>query len=356
MSARSNLIAIAGAAAKPIVPATQQPPENAIEHRITHLPVLVLHAHTSCNCRCIMCDIWKTNESRSLTPADLEPHLASIRQLNTRWIVFSGGEALLNREWPQLCTVLKSENIRLTLLTTGLLLQKQAAQIVESFDDIIISLDGPEQIHDAIRGVTGAFRLIEQGIIAVRKLRPTLNITARSTVQKANHSRLRDTVAAAKHLNLCGISFLASDLTSDAFNRSTPWTEDRQTQIALSPNEIQALEVEIDKLLEENAADIARHYIAESPDKLRRIAHHFGAHLGLDTIDSPRCNAPWTSAVIETDGSVRPCFFHRPIGNIHDALLEQVLNGADAIYFRAHLDIATNPTCNRCVCSLNYRG
>jgi MoaA/NifB/PqqE/SkfB family radical SAM enzyme len=346
MPARTDLIAIA----------TAHPPTDATKHRITHLPVLVLHAHTSCNCRCIMCDIWKTSDSRSLQLSDLEPHLASIRQLGTQWIVFSGGEALLNRDYPRLCATLKSENIRLTLLTTALLLQKQAAQIAESFDDIIISLDGPERIHDAIRGVTRAFRLIEQGIIAVRKLRPTFDITARCTVQKANHAHLRETVAAAKLLNLNGISFLASDLTSEAFNRAIPWTEDRQTQIALSPAEIHALETEIEALIEENASDITTAWIAESPDKLRRIARHFRAHLGLDTTDSPRCNAPWTSAVIETDGSVRPCFFHRSIGNIHNATLKEVLNSDDALAFRANLDIATNPTCNRCVCSLNYRG
>jgi Fe-coproporphyrin III synthase len=351
MSARTDLTAIA-----PAAPVTQQPTMDKHQHRITHLPVLVLHVHTSCNCRCVMCDIWKTSESRSLTPRDFEPHLASIRKLGTRWIVFSGGEALLNREWPQLCAILKSENIRLTLLSTGLLLQKQAPQIAEAFDDIIISLDGPAKIHDAVRGVTGAFRSIEQGIVAVRTLRPTFNITARSTIQKANHAHLRDTVAAAKNLNLDGISFLASDLTSEAFNRAIPWSEDRQTQIALSPSEIQILETEIDRLLRENAADIASNYIAESPDKLRRIARHFRAHLGLETTDSPRCNAPWTSAVIETDGSVRPCFFHRPIGNIHIASLEEVLNGDDALNFRANLDVASNPTCNRCVCSLNYRG
>ena len=348
MSARTNLVAIA---------ATQKQQLNLKdEHRITNLPVLVLHAHTSCNCRCVMCDIWKTSESRSLQPADLEPHLASIRKFGTRWVVLSGGEALLNRDYPQLCALLKSENIRLTLLTTGLLLQKQAAQIAESFDDIIISLDGPDRIHGAIRGVIGAFRLIEQGIVAVRKQRPSFNITARSTVQKANHAHLRETVAAARHLNLNGISFLASDLTSEAFNRAIPWTGDRQSQIALSLDEVHALETEIESLIAENANDIATGYIAESADKLRRIARHFRAHLGLDAAHSPRCNAPWTSAVIETDGSVRPCFFHRPIGNIHNAFLEDVINGDEAIRFRANLDIATNPICNRCVCSLNYRG
>ena len=89
--------------------------------------------------------------------------------------------------------------------------------------------------------------------------------------------------------------------------------------------------------------------------RVRRIARHFSAHLGLQRDESPRCNAPWTSAVIETDGSVRPCFFHRPIGNLHQMSFEEAINGADALAFRSALDIPSNLTCNRCVCSLNYR-
>jgi hypothetical protein len=31
-----------------------------------------------------------------------------------------------------------------------------------------------------------------------------------------------------------------------------------------------------------------------------------------------------------------------------------VINGEQALRFRASLDIETNPICQRCVCSLNY--
>jgi MoaA/NifB/PqqE/SkfB family radical SAM enzyme len=323
--------------------------------RITHLAVLVLHVHSSCNCRCVMCDIWKTNEPRAFRPRDLEPHLESIRRLGVQWVVFSGGEPLLNQELPQLCAVLRRENIRLTLLTTGLLLEKRATQVANSFDDAIVSLDGPEPVHNAIRRVNKAFALIQSGISAVRKSRTAFRVTARTTIQKANHRCLRETVAAAKLLNLDGISFLAADLTSEAFNRPEAWSEERQAEVALSREELRALEAEIDSLIRENASDIDSGYIAEPPDKLRRIARHFRAHLGLERNESPRCNAPWTSAVVETDGTVRPCFFHRAVGNLRHTSLEDALNGPDALAFRSGLDISTNPVCNRCVCSLNYR-
>jgi Fe-coproporphyrin III synthase len=329
--------------------------EDLERQRVTHLPILVVHVHSSCNCRCVMCDIWKTKESRAFRSADLEPHLESIRRLGVRWVVFSGGEPLLNKDLPILCSVLRRENIRLTLLTTGLLLGKHATHVAEGFDDAIVSLDGPENVHNAIRRIDGAFALIQSGIGATRKKRPAFPITARTTIQKANHRHLRETVAAAKLLGLNGISFLAADLTSEAFNRPTSWSAERQSEVALSLEELKALEAEVEALIRECFADIHTGYIAESPEKLRRIARHFRAHLGLERNESPQCNAPWTSAVIETDGTVRPCFFHRPIGSIRNESLEDVINGGDALTFRSALDIPNNATCNRCVCSLNYR-
>jgi MoaA/NifB/PqqE/SkfB family radical SAM enzyme len=328
---------------------------SAEKHRVARLPVLVLHVHSSCNCRCVMCDIWKTKGTRALHPPDLEPHLESIRRLGVRWVVFSGGEPLLNQKFSLLCSMLRGENIRLTLLTTGLLLGKLAGEVVESFDDAIVSLDGPEPIHNLVRRIDGAFALIHSGVAAVRKQRPAFTFTARTTIQKANHRYLRETVAAAKLLDLNGISFLAADLTSEAFNRPVTWSASRQSEVALSALDLAALETEMDLLIDQNADDIRTGYVAESPEKLRRIARHFRAHLGLERDESPQCNAPWTSAVIESDGSVRPCFFHRPIGNIHRMSFEEVINGADALAFRSGLDIQTNLTCNRCVCSLNYR-
>ena len=324
-------------------------------HVIHDLPVLVVHAHSSCNCRCIMCDIWKTQEGRAFRKADLEPHLASIRRLGVRWVVFSGGEPLMNAELPVLCKVLRAENIRLTLLTTGLLLQKCASAVAQGFDDVIVSLDGPPKIHDEIRRVERAFELLEAGVKAVREQRPEMRITARTTVQKANHCHLRETVHAARRLNLNGISFLAADLTSSAFNRPLLWSTSRQEEIALSPPEVGVLEREIESLVQETSRESECGFIAETPEKLRRIARQFRVQLGLETGESPICNAPWVSAVIETDGTVRPCFFHEAIGNLRDRSLESIVNGEAGRAFRENLDIANNAICQRCVCSLHYR-
>jgi MoaA/NifB/PqqE/SkfB family radical SAM enzyme len=302
-----------------------------------------------------MCDIWKTKEGKIFGVTDLQPHLESIRRLGVRQIVFSGGEPLMNPELPQLCSILRNAGIRLTLLSTGLLLKKCARSVAANFDDVIVSLDGPAEIHDAIRRVQGAFALLQGGICELRELRHDMRITARSTVQKANHNYLLETARTAKFLQLQGISFLAADLTSSAFNRSVIWPISRQAEIGLSLSELGVLEDQIERLIRDSEKEFGTAFIAESPKKLRRIARHFRVQLGLERAESPLCNAPWSSAVIEADGEVRPCFFHRTIGNLRSASLEAILNGAEGLNFRKNLDIAANSICRNCVCSLNYR-
>ena len=49
---------------------------------------------------------------------------------------------------------------------------------------------------------------------------------------------------------------------------------------------------------------------------------------------------------------MRPCFFHPPLRNIREGTLHEILNGSRALHFRKDLDIANNPTCRECVCSL----
>jgi MoaA/NifB/PqqE/SkfB family radical SAM enzyme len=153
---------------------------------------------------------------------------------------------------------------------------------------------------------------------------------------------------------LNSISFLAADLTSEAFNRPLIWPAEKQNQIGLTLNETIALEVEIEQMIQDFEMDINRRFIAESPTKLRTISRRFREHLGQLSPQAPLCNAPWVSAVVEIDGEVRPCFFHNSIGNMTHSALEDVLNGDRARTFRASLNVETNAICKRCVCSLNY--
>jgi len=320
---------------------------------IESLPVLILNPHSRCNCRCAMCDIWKTTQTQEISIADLKRQLESIERLQVQWVVFSGGEALMHSDLWSLIDLLRARQIRITLLSSGLLLGRYAASLVKSVDDVIVSLDGPPLVHNAIRGVPCAFEVTAAGIASILERNPAFRISARCTVQRMNFRHLRDTADAAKRLGLNSISFLAADVDSSAFARPDGWPIEKKTTISLDSAEIAGLESEIDALISRGECG---GFVCESPAKLRRIAHHFRAVLRELPPVAPACNAPWNSAVVEADGTVRPCFFQPAIGHLNSGQrLDQILNAPAAIAFRDSLDVATNPICQKCVCSLNWR-
>lgn len=323
---------------------------------LNSLAILILFPHSRCNCRCVMCDIWKITGAEEISVNELEKHADDIKALGVQWVVLSGGEPLMHTDLFRLTKVLRAMGIRTSLLTTGLLLEKHAKQIVNGIDDVIVSLDGPPRVHDRIRRLPNAFTMLRHGVRALHAKRGDYPVTGRCTVQRENHTHLSETIDTARELGLQSISFLAVDMTSQAFNRPGGWPQERRDEVGLAPPEVEKLADEVEVLIRDHRQFIETGFVRESPAKLRRIVESFRAHLGLAEPVAPRCNAPWTSAVIETDGALRPCFFHKPIGNVREQGLLGALNSSEAIAFRNGLNVATNPTCQRCTCSLYWQG
>ena len=190
-------------------------PAVLAEHKIDSLPVAVIFPHNQCNCRCVMCDIWRIREAQQITPADLDRHLESFKQLGVRWVVFSGGEPQLNEKWSWLAQMLRSMGSRVTLLTAGLLLKSQAQAVVDSVDDVIVSLDGPPAVHDAIRRIPDAFRQWPRASSAASTESRFAGASA-LYVQKAIIVPLRGS-GVRQQIGSASVSFLAADLTSSRF-------------------------------------------------------------------------------------------------------------------------------------------
>ncbi|GAA4094495.1 hypothetical protein GCM10022392_16610 [Mucilaginibacter panaciglaebae] len=300
-----------------------------------------------------MCDIWKDNKNlKQLTPQDIGGLLTSLKELGTRQVVMSGGEALLNANFFQLCNLLKSRGIKISLLSTGLSLKNNAEDLLRWVDDIVISLDGDEAMHDAIRNIPNAFKKLKEGVQYIKMLNPAYRITARTVIHRINFRNWPNIIAAAKDMGINQISFLPADISSHAFNRQTAWAEPRQHEVLVSEAELPELKDIVNTVLS-LTTDFENRYIAESPEKIRDIYYYYSAFYKLNPFPYKRCNAPWVSAVIEADGSVRPCFFHDTIGNIHYNSLTEILNTNQATDFRRTLDMNTHPTCVKCVCTLS---
>jgi MoaA/NifB/PqqE/SkfB family radical SAM enzyme len=323
---------------------------------IRSLPVAILMPHSSCNCRCVMCDIWKGNSNQQqLTEDDICDLLDSFGRLGTRWVVMSGGEALMNPNLFHLCQLLKERGLKVTILSTGLLLKKYAQQVVEGVDEVIVSLDGSEEVHNAIRRIPNAYGKLKDGVQAVKALDPRFPISGRCVIQRLNFADWPNIVYAARDIGLDKISFLAADVSTDAFNRDDPWDGERTAEVKLDADQLPEMKRVLEGMISDYAADFATEYIAESPAKLRRIYQYYAAYNGQGNFPPVQCNAPWVSAVIEADGTVRPCYFHRPMGNIRQDSLIDLLNSPEEIAFRQGLDMDKDPICRKCVCSLNLR-
>jgi MoaA/NifB/PqqE/SkfB family radical SAM enzyme len=281
--------------------------------------------------------------------------LHTFRKYQTRQVVMSGGEALLNPHFFRFCEILKSLKIKITLLSTGLTIQKHADMLVKWVDDIIVSLDGDEILHDTIRNIPGAFKKLKEGIASIRAIDPDYRISGRSVIHRLNFRHWPGIIRAAQDIGLDSISFLPADVSSTAFNRESVWTGDRQQEIILAQSELEEMKTVINGILNDFAEEFKNRYIVESPRKLQRIYYYYAAYYGLNPFPYKKCNAPWVSTVIEADGEVRPCFFHKAYGNIRNGSLDSIINSGSAVEFRKKLDMDHNETCLKCVCSLNLR-
>jgi Fe-coproporphyrin III synthase len=324
--------------------------------RITSLPVLVLNIHSRCNCRCVMCDIWQANAVKhELSREDLEHQLPALRNLHVQRVVLSGGEALMHQNLWLLCELLRELNpdLQITLLSTGLLLKVFARDIVRWCNEVIVSIDGSRDIHNAVRRVPRAFERLAEGIQALRDEQPGYAVSARCVLQRTNFRDLPNIIEAAHTIGLSRISFMSADVSSTAFNRPDPWQEPRISEVALDPAESEEFARIVEDVIQRFAADFESRFISERPDKLRRLPRYYTALNGLGELPETFCNAPWVSSVVEADGTVRPCFFHRSLGNMHEQPLDEILNSPEAVAFRRDLDVKTNPLCKVCVCTLS---
>jgi MoaA/NifB/PqqE/SkfB family radical SAM enzyme len=314
---------------------------------LRHLPLVTLYLSERCNSRCITCDYWRHGRG-DMSLASVTRLLPSLAELGTELVLISGGEPLLNREWAEIAAALRSQGLAVWLLTSGLSLAKHARRAAQLFDSITVSLDGTDAgTYAKIRGVD-AFANVCEGISAAVSAGASVSI--RTTLQQSNYGQLPAFVELARHLGVRQISFLAADVANPhAFGREAGFASD----MALRPDDLPEFARLLVALERDRAEDFRSGFIAESPQKLRRILEYFKAVCGLGAHPPVRCNAPEFSAVVGADGSVKPCFFiPGPTGLRHAGDLGHALNTDGMTQLRSAIRERRREECARCVCSM----
>ncbi len=322
---------------------------GALAHRTLVLPLAIVFPTSRCNSRCLSCDWWKSSGADDLSIDEISALADELSSLGTRVVLLSGGEPLLRPDFVAVAEQFARRRLTLHLHTSGVHLERAAADVGRLFSRVTVSLDAPrEELYRTIRGIA-ALSTVERGVARLRRLAPAVAVSARTTLHRWNFRELPALIEHAKAMALDGISFLAADTSSLAFGRQEPGRT--HAALALSPHEVGEFIDVIEATVAARPDDFASGFVMESPEKLRRLPQYYAALAGYGAFPDVSCNAPEVSVVIEANGTVRPCFFHRPLGTIRQRSLGAIVR-EELPRFRREWSVNTNSTCGRCVCSL----
>jgi MoaA/NifB/PqqE/SkfB family radical SAM enzyme len=133
--------------------------------RAPDLPYKVTFVATyHCNFRCEMCNIWQRKSANEVTPEEVGLFFDRWSQFS--WVHLTGGELFMRRDLDELVAAIQKYNRSLYLLnfpTTGWFGDRTVSLVERTLARgvgrlmVTISLDGPQALHDEMRGLPGSF-------------------------------------------------------------------------------------------------------------------------------------------------------------------------------------------------------
>lgn len=286
--------------------------------------VMVFDVTHRCTSRCRGC-AFREAEAGELSVARWGELAEEAKALGFRELVLTGGEPLAH---PEIATLLPAlaRSLPVALMTNGLALEKHAALVRAHTQSVFVSLDAAtDATYRRIRGVNG-LGAVRAGIRAMRG-----HLThVRVTVWAETIPELPALFAMARGDGARELSLLACDTESDGFGDRG---DDRGTPPG--PPDLPALRTALDSLRGDPL-------LAMSPGSIDRLLFLAAGQRG-----PPRCLAPWTSGVVDPTGHWRHCFFLPSTADTSRGLRAALRHARPE---RRQLDVATDPTCARCVC------
>jgi MoaA/NifB/PqqE/SkfB family radical SAM enzyme len=142
---------------------------------------LLLHYYVTlrCNARCSFCDIWKHEAGPDASLNDVPINLLHARRAGCRFVDFTGGEPLLNKQLPQFLQQARQLGFITSITTNCLLFPERAKDLAGLVDLLHFSLDADTAgLHDAIRGRRSFGHVLESIDLALQnRLVPDLLFT-----------------------------------------------------------------------------------------------------------------------------------------------------------------------------------
>jgi len=174
-----------------------------------------------CTSQCKMCTIWKRSKQVDpkveLTLNDWKNFIDQIVKEKIQVIEIFGGDSLLRKDVTiPLIKYIKQKNEKIFVdlpTNCNLIDKKTAIDIVNSgLDRIYVSLDGPIDTHDRIRGKKGTYNRVEKALKYLIEAKKKLNsytpmIMINCTVSKSNINTFEKILPFVEKIGIDGIDF-----------------------------------------------------------------------------------------------------------------------------------------------------
>ena len=323
------------------------------------LEMVHLQLTRKCNLRCYFCGQWGRKGFFS-GGADADMRLEEWRRVIDRLIEYRkasgtspeitlwGGEPLVYPEFKAIVEYLRANEFQLKLITNGVLLDRFAELIKYNFKHVHISIDGPREIHDRIRGqgvfdkVAASVKLLHGGtaeIIFMTVISPD-NVNIMPEIPYALEKLGPDKIILHKLIYLSSNECAAyRNWMKTTFNREAPaidsWAKD-DTADYLSE-------------LEKNAK-ILQQEIDERKFSTEVVYLPHG-----NAAASTFCLAPFRRLHVAYNGDVLYCtdFYDFKAGNVRNNDLIDIFNNEISEKFRGEIAAGNCPTCNHCAWKSN---
>jgi MoaA/NifB/PqqE/SkfB family radical SAM enzyme len=295
-----------------------------------------------CQSRCVYCKIWEREPEGELT---LEQIQAFFRKSNKfSWVDLTGGEVTLRNDYPEIARSIITNNRALYHFhtpTNGLAPERTERQVREILAMkpnkfvITVSLDGPKDLNDRLRGIKGDFDKVIDTVTRLRRIDdPRLKVVIGFTLSSANRGTFRQMIDQVRaripdmqpddfHMNVVHVSgHYYDNVNTDALTGKLK--EDLQQYRRMRKRKFTP--------------------IGFLEDQYLRLADRY-----LDTGRTPvMCQALAGSVFIDSFGYIYPCsIYSKRMANIKDIDydLEAYWNTRDVIEAREEIERGQCPQC-----------
>ncbi len=331
---------------------------------------IVLGVNNVCNLHCKMCDVGtqslETNFAQNLVgtsplnmPLDLLKNIIDnvAEYYPSAKLGYAFTEPLV---YPHLAASLKyakEKNVKTQITTNALTLKQKAKILVENgIDEISISLDGPQDIHNEIRGHKKSFQKAIEGIEEVFRLNKNISVSVFCVITEWNIGYLKEFLDFFKKYPLNKIGFMHTNFTLEdiANTHNNIWSESYPATVS-NIEEVNVDNFNLDVLWDEMQEIKKSEYPfailfspeVKSKEKLIEFYHQPQKLIGK------RCDDVFENIMIKSDGSVIPSHgrcYNLTLGNIHKESLKEIWHSHTLKKLRTDLHSSGGlfPACSRC--------